>query len=105
VIRIIQWGGARVRMICCRICSVGVGITRYPDGPFVHSETRSHSVIVTLPSGRHLHLDDVCRDCAELLPRRPDLLEALERRINTGQEPALAPTGRDGSPLDEEAVP
>jgi hypothetical protein len=66
-----MWGSRAVIMQVCRICGVGVGVTRYPDGPFAHAEARFHSVAVTLPSGERLRADDVCWDCACWATRHP----------------------------------
>jgi hypothetical protein len=66
-----MWGSRAAIMQVCRICGVGVGVTRYPDGPFAHAEARFHPVTITLPGGERLHADDVCWDCARWATRNP----------------------------------
>jgi hypothetical protein len=50
VIVLLTVGGETVVMQACRCCRVGVGVTRYPDGPVRHAECSFHGVV--LPTRR-----------------------------------------------------
>lgn len=73
----ITWGCSTVEMEVCRSCGVGAGVTLYPDGPFVHQQTRL----------RH----DLCDDCLALELRKGALPDAAVNGAGNGAGHGDAP--------------
>jgi hypothetical protein len=79
VIVLLTVGGETVVMQACRCCRVGVGVTRYPDGPVRHAERSFHTVILPRPEdGSPIVVPDLCRDCARSLAAHPHSKAARE---------------------------
>jgi hypothetical protein len=79
VIVLLTVGGETVVMQACRCCRVGVGVTRYPDGPVRHAERSFHTVVLPDPqSGDSIVVPDLCRDCARSLAAHPHSKTAHE---------------------------